>query len=127
MTSSCASLYGINGPTLSGSASVCGSNRPKLSGDGGGYRPRQHPKTIFDPARLGRTSTEITSDLVVSETFADPVVLRSSSSDILPPIYVYALHDYVLCLQPTLFMHPIEDFYDDEYDVSHVASVFEST
>jgi hypothetical protein len=60
---------------------------------------------------------------MVSETFADPMVLRSSSSDILPPIYVYVLHDYVLCLQPTLFMHPIEDFYDAEY-VSHVASIF---
>ena len=78
-----------------------------------------------DPARLGRPSAKTTSfDLVASEAFANPVALGSSSSDVLPQIRVYAFHDYVLCLLLTLFMHSIEDFYDDEYDVSHVASVF---
>jgi hypothetical protein len=56
--------------------------------------------------------------------FADPVALGPSSSDVLPPIRVYGLHDFVLCLLLILFMHSIEDFYDDEYDVFHVASVF---
>jgi hypothetical protein len=50
--------------------------------------------------------------------------LGSSSSDVLPPIHVYAFHDSVLCLLLTLFMYSIEDFYDDEYDISHVTSVF---
>jgi hypothetical protein len=61
---------------------------------------------------------------VDSEAFADPVALGSSSSDVLPPIRVYAFHDFVLYLLLTLFIHSIEDFYDDKYDVSHVASIF---
>jgi hypothetical protein len=65
-----------------------------------------------------------TTDLVALEAFADLVALGLSSSDVLPPICVYTFHDYVLCLLLTLFMHSIEDFYDEEYDVSHVASVF---
>jgi hypothetical protein len=52
------------------------------------------------------------------------VALGSSSSNVLSPIRVYGFHDYVLWLLLTLFMHYIEDFYDDEYDVFHVASVF---
>jgi hypothetical protein len=71
-----------------------------------------------------RPLTKTTSDLVALEGFADPLALGSSSSDVLPPIHVYAFHDYVLCLLLTLFMHSIEDFYDDEYDVYHVALVF---
>jgi hypothetical protein len=77
-----------------------------------------------NPVCLGRPSIKITSDLVASEVFADPVALGPSSSDVLPPIRVYGLHDFVLCLLLILFMHSIEDFYDDEYDVFHVASVF---
>jgi hypothetical protein len=77
-----------------------------------------------DLAYLERPSTKTTSDLVASEAFADPVALGSSSSDVLLSICVYVFHDYVLCLLFTLFMHSIDDFYDDEYDVSHVASVF---
>jgi hypothetical protein len=77
-----------------------------------------------DPARLGRPSAKTTSfDLVASEAFANPVALGSSSSDVLPQIRVYAFHDYVLCLLLTLFIYS-KDFYDDEYDVSQVASVF---
>jgi hypothetical protein len=68
----------------------------------------------FDPACLGRPSTKTTADLVASEAFADPVALGSSSSDVLPPIHVYAFHNYVLCLLLTLFIHSFEDFYDDE-------------
>jgi hypothetical protein len=79
----------------SGSTSVCGGNRPTPSGDGGGDRSRQHPKAM------------ISFDLAC-----------------LKPIHVYAFHDYVLFLLLTLFMHSIEDFYDDEYDITHVASVF---
>jgi hypothetical protein len=122
----CASVCGGNRPTPSGGPSVYGGNRPTASGDGGGDRPRQHPKMMIssDPARLGRPSTKTTSNLVASEAFADPVALWSFSSDVLPPIRLYAFHDYVLCLLLTLFMYSIEDFYDDEYDVSHVASVF---
>jgi hypothetical protein len=77
-----------------------------------------------DRACLGRPSTKTNSDRVASDAFADPVALGSSSSGVLPPIHVYAFHDYVLCLLLTLFMHSIEDFYDYEYDVSHVASIF---
>jgi hypothetical protein len=79
---------------------------------------------ISDPARLGRPSTKTTSDLVASEAFIDPVALGSSSNDVLPPIRVYAFHDYVLCLLLTLFMHSVKYFCDDEHDVSHVASMF---
>jgi hypothetical protein len=77
-----------------------------------------------DLARLMRPSMKTTSDLVASQAFAAPVALMSSSSDVLPPIRVYAFHDYVLCLLLTLFMHSIEDFYDNEYDISHVALIF---
>jgi hypothetical protein len=110
----------------SGSTSVCGGNRPTPSGDGGGDRSWQHLKAMisFNLAYLRRPSTKTTSDLVASDAFVDPVALGSSSSDILPPIHVYAFHDYVLFLLLTLFMHSIEVFYDDEYDVTHVASVF---
>jgi hypothetical protein len=106
--------------------SVYGGNRPMPSSDGGGDRPRHHPKTMISsgPAHLGRPLTKTTSDLVASEAFADPKSLGSSSSDVIPPIYVYAFHDYVLCILLTLFIHSIEDFYYDEYDISHVASVF---
>jgi hypothetical protein len=52
------------------------------------------------------------------------VALGPSSNDVLPLIHVYAFHDYVLYLLPTLFMHSIENFDDDEYDVSRVASIF---
>jgi hypothetical protein len=111
---------------LSSDASICGGNRPTSSSDGGGDRLRQHPKTMisFDPAHLGHPSTETASDLVASEAFADLVALGSSSSDVLLPIHVYVFHDYILCQLLTLFMHSIKDFYDDEYDVSHVASIF---
>jgi hypothetical protein len=74
-----------------------------------------------DPACLGHPLTKTTFDLVASEMFANPVALGSSSSVVLPPIRVYAFHDYVVC---TLFMHSIGNFYDDEYNVSHVASIF---
>jgi hypothetical protein len=78
-------VCGINRLTTSGSASICGGNCPKPSGDGGGYRPRQHTKTMIssDPACLGCPSTKTTFDLVVSEASADPVALGSSSSDVL--------------------------------------------
>jgi hypothetical protein len=107
-------------------ASLRGDNRLTPSDDGGGDRPRQHSKTMFssDLARLGRPSTKTTSDLVALEVFADPVALGSSSSDVLPPIRVYVFHDYVLYLLLTLFMHSIDYFYDDKYNVSHVALVF---
>jgi hypothetical protein len=39
-------------------------------------------------------------------------------------ISIYTFHDNVLCLLLTLLMHSSEEFYDEEYDVSHVASVF---
>ena len=77
-----------------------------------------------NPVCLQCPSTKITSDLVASEAFIDPVALGSSASDLLPPTPVYAFYDYVLCLLLTLFMHSTEDFYDGEYNVSHVASVF---
>jgi hypothetical protein len=101
-------------------------NRPTPSGDGGGDRPRQHPKTMIssDPVRLGCPSTKTTSNLVASEAFADPVALGLSSSDILQLIHVYIFHDDGLCLLLTLFMHSIEYFYVDEYVVSHMASIF---
>jgi hypothetical protein len=34
-------------------------------------------------------------------------------------IHFYAFRDCVLCFLLTVFMHTIENFYDDEYDVSH--------
>jgi hypothetical protein len=77
-----------------------------------------------EPTRLGCPSMKTTSDLVASKAFVDLVALGSSSTDVLPPIRVYAFHDYVLCLLLTLFMHSIDDFYDDELDISHVASFF---
>jgi hypothetical protein len=82
--------------------SVCG-NHPTPSGNGGGDGPRQHQKTMIssDPTRLRRPSTKTTSDLVALEAFADPVALGSSSSDILPPIHVYAFHDY--CFMSTTY------------------------
>jgi hypothetical protein len=43
------------------------------------------------------------------------------SSSVNPSIRVYFFHDYVLWLLLTVFMHSIEDFYEDEYDVFHVA------
>jgi hypothetical protein len=102
--------------------SASGAARHERRGD----RPWQHPKTMISSnmARLGRPSTKTTSDLVALEAFADPIALRSSSSDVLPLIHVYAFHDYVLCLLLTLFMHSLKDFYDDEYDASHVALGF---
>lgn len=88
-------------------AGVCGGNRPTPSSDGGGDRPRRHPKTMIssDPVRPGRPSMKTTFDLVTSEAFTDPVVLGSSSSDILPLIRVYAFHNYVLYLLLTLFIY----------------------
>jgi hypothetical protein len=77
-----------------------------------------------DPVRLACPSTKTTSNLVASEAFADLVALGSSSSDILQLIRVYIFHDDVLCLLLTLFIYSIEYFYDDQYDVSHMASVF---
>jgi hypothetical protein len=76
-----------------GGVSVC----PTPSGNGGGDRPRQHPKMIIssDSICLGRFSTKTTSDLVALKAFADPGALGSSSSDVLPLVLVYALHDYV--------------------------------
>jgi hypothetical protein len=40
------------------------------------------------------------------------------------PIRVYAFHDCILCLLLTLSIYSIEYFYDDEYDVSHMAWFF---
>jgi hypothetical protein len=37
------------------------------------------------------------------------------------PICIYIFHDCVVCLLFILFMYSIEDFYVDEYDISHMA------
>jgi hypothetical protein len=112
------SACGGNRLTPSDGARVCSVNRPTPCSNGGSDCSRQHPKTTIssDPACLGRPLTKTTSDLVTSEMFADLLALGSSSSDVLLPIHVYVFHDYVLCLLLTLFMHSVEDFYDDEYE-----------
>jgi hypothetical protein len=70
-TSDDANVCGSNHLTPSSGASICGGNRLKPSGDGGGYCPWKHPKSMisFDPACLGRPSMKTIFDLVASEAF----------------------------------------------------------
>jgi hypothetical protein len=52
------------------------------------------------------------------------VLIVSYSQVFTKQIHVYIIDDYILCLLLTLFMQPIDGFYDDEYNFTFVIKLF---
>jgi hypothetical protein len=82
-------------------------------GDIDDYRPRWHltMTTSSDSVRLQHPSMMTASDLVASKASSNPVAQGR------PPVMTSSIRVYALV---ALFMHSIDDFYDDEYDASRM-------